>query len=533
MTVTHAFTGYGNVPYGSLPYGTGTAQGSTGLQFESVIVSDKDNGLQFESFVDDDKANGFELLSIVNTGSNNGLQFESVIPDTLNAQGLQFESLVQEYLDPQGFQFFATNLGYNCLGYGALPYGVGPYGGPICVASGATQFESIVNSLDSNGLQFKANAVDFLEQQGVQFESVILDYLNNNGIQFESFIVDELNNNGIQFKIQIIDYENPRALQFEAVITDFLNPQGFQFEVLAGLPAGMQFRVNLYNSNRVRILCDFVSRGLDYEPGAPTNAWGNDRGTGQSWKTNSQASGDFDINNVNTDIVEFVYRSTTTTGLQLSCDTEIGQGVFIDTLAILNHNMTTGATINLIGSDTSNFSIIGTTIPLIPRLDNIYYIAETLPLQSFRYWRIDIDDASNTNSYIEIGTIIFGSAQIFQGECIVDRLVKRTRHFADSVRTEGFTSVKNDRSIKTSVSLQFTKLEYSKGNFQALDAIFKSARTSQKCLWIPTPSPTDPSFTERFAVFAKMTEIPEQEHLIMGPDEGDFIDLTVNLDEAE
>ena len=116
---------------------------------------------------------------------------------------------------------------------------------------------------------------------------------------------------------------------------------------------------------------------------------------------------------------------------------------------------------------------------------------------------------------------------------MIDRILKRTRHFADSVRTEGFTSVKNDRSIKDAVTLTFAKLEFDKGNFQALAEIFRTARTSQKCLWIPTPSPTDPSFNERFAVFAKMTEIPEQQHLVMGEIEGDFIDLVIELDEAE
>ena len=489
MTV-HSFTGYGGAPYGSLPYGGGLATASSGFQFTSVATSDP------------------------------------------ASEGVQFESIVADYVSPRGFQFFASNLGFFCPGYGQVPYGSQPYSNTFCLASGGIQFNTTGITTDAQGFQFESLVVDFLENQGVQFESVIADFLNAQGVQFESVIVDFLNNNGLQFEGVIVDYENSQGLQFEAVIKDFLNPEGFQFEAISVFPSGVQFLVNLYNTNRLRVLCDFPSRGDDDATGF--NAWLLPAGEGNNWIANSQATGDFEAFRLNTDIVEEVWRSAgAVTGITLDCDSEVAQGVFLDTLAILNHNMTSSAIITLIGSNAPGFAPIGVTRVLATRLDNIYHIEEDLPQTSFRYWRIQINDPTNTAPYLQIGTIVFGASLIFQGECMVDRILKRTRHFADSVRTEGFTSVKNDRSLKTSITINFEKLQFDKGNFQTIDAISQTARTSQKCLWIPTPSPTDPSFNERFAVFAKMTDIPEQNHLVMGEDEGDFIDLTIELDEAE
>lgn len=491
MTVVHSFTsGYGSVPYGSVPYGSGTALASSGLQFEAVT-------------------------------------------SIQNSEGVQFDVIQDDFLGPQGVSFFATNLGFACLGYGQIPYGSRSYGTPQCEASGGIQFNTTGDAADAEGIQFESLVVDFLNSQGIQFESEILNFLDAQGIQEESVVADFLKNNGLQYTGQIVNQLNNQALQFEVVITDFLNPQGFQFEAISVKPEGLQFTVNLYNTNRLRILCEFPSRGASVT-GGPVNAWGRASGVGRNWLANDQASGDFEDFRLNTDIVEEVWRSDTLiTGITLDCDTEVSQGVFLDTLAILNHNLTTSAIVTLIGSINSTFAPIGVTRVLSTREKNIFHIEEDLPFVSFRYWRLQIDDPTNTNSFLEIGTILFGAAQIFQGECMIDRILKRTKHFADSVKTEGFTSVKNDRSIKDAVTITFEKLEFNKGNFQTLNAIFKTARTSQKCLWIPTPSPRDPSFNERFAVFAKLTEIPEQQHQVMGEIEGDFIDLVIELDESE
>jgi hypothetical protein len=276
---------------------------------------------------------------------------------------------------------------------------------------------------------------------------------------------------------------------------------------------GMQILFALYNTYNLRILCDFPSRGT----------------TGLNWTANSTAAGDFSVNNLNTDIVEQIWRSVSgvKTGLVLTCDTEIPQGVFLDTLGMLNHNLTRSATVQLQGSTDAGFATIGFDENLEVLDDvNLYYIAPTLPQVSFRYWRFIINDSTNTNSSLQIGTIVFGSSVIFQGECFVDQVQRGTKHFSDKVETEGFTNVSNDRALKYSTQLEFRFLNFQRGNFRNIRNIFKTARTSLKCLWIPTPQ-----FPDRFAVFGKLTQIPVETHKVISED-ADYVSFNLEVDES-
>jgi len=277
---------------------------------------------------------------------------------------------------------------------------------------------------------------------------------------------------------------------------------------------GSQVRAVLYNTTNLRILCDFPSRGF----------------SGLNWVANSTATGDFNVNNLNTDIVEQIWRSDMgdIAGIELKCDTEIPQGVFLDTFAILGHNFTISASIQLQGSTTSNFATVNfsTDLSVIRNHDNIYYIAPNLPTASYRYWRVLITDITNAYGYLQVGTIVFGSSIIFQGECFVDQVFKSTRHFSDKVETEGFTNVSNDRALKYAVGLDFRSLRYNRGNYNNIRGVFDFARTSFKCLWIPTPQ-----YPERFAVFGKLPQIPTEAHNNKGYDM-DFIDFSIEVDES-
>lgn len=554
-----------------------------GVQFESLIVDYADpEGLEFESLIPDyldPEGVEFESL-IVDFTDPEGLEFESLIPDFLDPEGLEFESLIPDYLDPEGLQFqslipdfldpegvefeatlifpvseafefhstvidyadargvqfFATNLGFSCVGFGGYDFGTLPFGSNICSASAGMEFTSLIpDFLDPEGVEFESKIVDYVDPEGIEFE-IFISNSDPEGIEFASLIPDFNNEQGLQFESVITDNPDPEGIEFEGTI-DRADPEGLEFIVGVSKNEGMEFRVNLYNTTQIRVMCDFPSRGI--ASGVGNNSWGNPIASGQSWKTNSQdPSPDYTVQNLNTDIVEQVYRSQTGTvsGLNLDCDVEQSPGTFMDTFAILNHNMTTGATITLIASDDSAFSVIQKTINIQPRLNNIYYIEPELPLTAYRYWRLQIDDVNNTDNYIEIGTIIFGSAIIFtQDECMTDRITKRTTHYYDSVKTEGFSAVKNDRTVKTRINLRFESLQFNKGNYQNLASIFQYARTSLKCLWIPTPSTTDPAITERFAVFGKLPQIPEEEHNVKGSANSDldFISLNVEVDEAE
>lgn len=296
-----------------------------------------------------------------------------------------------------------------------------------------------------------------------------------------------------------------------------------QVERVNAVSLGSQVRFVLYNNRRIRILCDFPSRGA---AGAGNNAWGNPRGTGLNWQASSTLAGDFVVKNLNTDIVEQVWRSNGALTATLACDTEINQGVAPDTVAVLNHNWTSSAVVIFEGSNDSAFSSIGASIPISSTHINSYYVAPTLPTAQFRYWRLNISDTTNLDGYLQVGTVVFGSAIIFQGEDIIDTVRRRTRHFSDKVPTEGYTNVANDRAIKRAITVTFNSLDYEKGNFANLISIFETSRTSLKCLWMPDPQ--DPT---RFTVFGKLTEIPEEEHRNLG-EAADVVNLVVEIDES-
>jgi len=255
------------------------------------------------------------------------------------------------------------------------------------------------------------------------------------------------------------------------------------------------------------------------------------RGDGSNWvasSTEPSSTSSFDILNVNTDITEQIWRSQggTKTGIQLDCDAGAGNTIFLDTLAFLNHNMTTSASVVMLGSDNAGHAPTGTTINLSMVENDFIYIAPDLPNAGYRYWRIAIDDLTNTDDHVSIGTIVFGSADIFHNECFVDKVKKTRVNFVDSVFTEAFSNVRNDRGIKNKVKLTFKNIAFSGGNWDKLVEVFEESRTILKCLWIPTPE-----YPYRFFTFAKLTKIPEETHNNKG-ELHDFVDFIIETDES-
>jgi len=354
------------------------------------------------------------------------------------------------------------------------------------------------------------------------------------GMQANILIKDFRSPLGMQATIQVADFPKPLGMQASIQVLDFPKPLGMQANIKAVSALGMQAVIALYNTNLLRVLRVFPSRGNSLAAGV--NAWGNIAGIGDNWKANSTAAGDFHVSNLNTDIVEQVWRSNATfTGVTLDCDTERPQGVFLDTFAMLGHNLTTSATINLLGANDSTFGSVGVVIPLtvLASDPNIIYIAPELPTTGYRYWRIAIDDGTNPDpNGLQIGTIIFGAGSLFFGECFVDEVDYKLQDYADSVNTEAFTNVSNSRAQKKTLTLEFRVLEFALNNFKLLRRIIQEDRTVVKTLWIPTPSATDQEQTQRFAVFAKLSEIPSERHKYIGGD-ADYVTLTVNLDESK
>lgn len=334
------------------------------------------------------------------------------------------------------------------------------------------------------------------------------------GLQFEVGVGEDTPE-GLQFRAEI-DAQNPEGLQFRTEIAAEA-PAGMQFLSVQSNSTGLQFNVRIYSISNLRILRTFDSRGVD----------------GINWTASSTAPGDFSVLNLNTDVVEQVWRSAPgfVVGVNLTCDSQLPQGVAPDTIAILGHNLTTSATVTLYGSMDPTFGTIGVAIPLEAREGSMYYIAEEFPLQTYRYWRFSIDDFTNPAGFLEIGTILFGNALVFHGENFVDDVEYAIKDFADTVRTAGHTNVSNSRALKNLLSLEFRFLKFNAPNFRAIRNMLRQDRTVYKTLWIPTPDPHDQEYTARFAVFAKLVSLPRERHRVHSRD-ADYVSLTVELDES-
>jgi len=485
-------------------------QSACGTQFNPDLNHYAPIGSQFDAQVVALTASGFQFVGTVEEKKASGVQFEGSLTHS-GPVGSQFEGHVFDYRGALGINFMHNYVFHQAdSSYLIDEYLVGSYLVSQIKARMAWQFEAkIVDTEKSAGVQFEGSVLS--DAQGAaQFEGFI-EASDSFGAQFEGQIRDFLKGSGAQFEGVIASRKN-NGVQFEGHIEDFVKSFGSQFTAYVVQAMGSQFRAALYNTDNLRILCNFASRGVN-----PNN-----------WVASSTAGADFSASNLNTDIVEQVWRGTTgdKVGVTLTCDTGVPQGTFLDTLGILNHNLTTSANVELVGANAPDFSGSVSITKLNMTQENSYWIAPTLPLEGYRYWRITISDPTNIHPYLQIGTIVFGEAVILQGENYSNPIRYKRTHYSDKVDTEGFTASQNDRGIKRSLSLDFQSINFNGGNYRNLSNIFESSRTNLKCLWIPTPQ-----YPSRYAVFAKLSQLPDESHIDNG-EGADYVDLSIELDEA-
>lgn len=466
--------GYLETPYLSeFPYLQPAAEQGLAVQTEFLLTKEHDLGMQFLGEITKDKPVG--------------TQFEGFIENFERTLGLQGTYDIGTD-HPFGLQTSVINTQDKVLGLqGQLaitdehPFGI--------------QFDGFITQDKVTGIQVNRLFEGKEKAKGISFKA------NDNLPHYECPGPGYLN-------------DVPYLTQIPYLAPFFCVPMGLQFTAVKEETRAIQFRSALYNTTNLRILVDFPSRGT----------------TGTNWtatSTQSSTTNSFSINNVNTDIVEQYWRSATgVLSATISCDTELPQGVYLDTLAILNHNFSGSVTVVLEGSTDPSFATIPVSVELEYEATNMYYIAPTLPLNPYRYWRLNITDTGNPDGFLKVGTIVFGSAVIFTNESFVDRVRFGQRQFVDKVYTEGFTNVSNDRGKKKYLSLEFRNLAYARANFQSMREIFDYAGVSLKCLYIPVPQQAS-----RFAVFGKLSEIPAEEHNYKAAD-ADYVDFSIDVDES-
>lgn len=395
----------------------------------------------------------------------------------------------------------------------------------------------IVDALNQRGVQVDLRVGGTTEVQGGQIYSSNILYVISGGFLTGPFgedtwltdhvsahlrgrvelQIDKTNAIGAQVDLEIDDKRKVMRGQVELRIDTEIALGAQVDRVFIGRLAS-QVTIVLYNTTRPRILCEFASRGLD----------------GNNWTASSTEPGDFSVLNVNNDIVELYWRSAAgiKTSIILTSDTQIPQGVFLDTLYVDGHNLTTSAVVTLEGSNVADFSSVGLSENLIVQTGKIFYVAPTLPITSFRYFRLQINDPTNSEDHIRIGFIGYGSAKILDSTCSTQDIIVATREFKNTVRSEGFTTIGNSRAVKRSVRLDFRDIQYSSGDYDKLVEVKDYARTTLKCLWIPDPRTQ--SLMKRFSAFGKLTQMPEERHSVRGREEfEDTIDMSFEIDEAE
>jgi len=311
---------------------------------------------------------------------------------------------------------------------------------------------------------------------------------------------------GVQVDQKIVDADDDHSqgMQVDAKINAEFN-LGFQVDAIHTQRLGAQANFVIYNITQLRILCEFPSRG-------DANQYGTDAVNldNANWKTlQVMESGDLGkLANLNTDVLEQRIQSDTgVTVLELRCDTGAAN-TFVDTVGILEHNITTSATIVMQGSDDENFGTVKFQFNVNPTDPYSIYIAPTLPTAAARYYRILITDTTNPDDFIKIGSIVFGSSNIFSVKETFDNPVSFGRkHFKDGIKTEGFTGKSNDRAIRRFLGLNFSNIDVEGGNYELFQNFFDFAKTDLKCLIIPTP--TKPTV---LTVWSKLTGLPSESH---------------------
>lgn len=441
------------------------------IQTELVFTEEKTLAIQSSFEIDGyEKVIGAQSNSQIASENAYGLQFDNTTTND-KVNGLQFSSIPSPQDEVSGFELSSSKSlpHYRCGGYlNEEPY--------------LSQFQYL--------------APFYCVPLGLQF-SVFNTQDKAKGIQQQNSISDE-HVSPIQF-LGFITKDKTKGIQLNSIREKFL---------------GVQVRSAIYNTTNLRILVDFPSRGV----------------TGTNWtasSTKASSTNSFTVNNLNTDIVEQYWRSdNAVTTATLVCNTQLVQGVFLDTLAILNHNLSGSASVRLQGSNSPTFATTPLDIFLKYEASNIYYIAPTLPNEAYQYFKLTINDPGNADDFLRIGTIVFGSAVIFTDESFIDKVTFGQKQFVDKVFTEGFSNVSNDRGRKKYLNLEFRNLVYGKSNFQSMREIFNYAGTILKCLYIPVPQQAS-----RFAVFGKLNEIPQEQHNYKGA-EADYVDFTIEVDES-
>ncbi len=495
------------------PYLGGEISDAYGMQVNMVVDTSKIMGMETEMVVNASLLMGMQAQMIVDTTLLVGMQVDATALDSVE-YGMQVEGFINDTLYLRGMQVKADTLRHALHGvYLEYPYLEDPYlVEQMCAFMGMQVTMQSADNTNEYGMETEM-VVNATKLIGMQTQMVV-DTTRLVGMQTQ-MVIAASQALGMQTQM-VVDTTRLVGMQTQMVVNKETQ-YGMQVDLQRQSSYSMEVEMVIYNITQLRLMWEFPSRG--------TAAL-----LGLNWTATSTAAGDFSVNNVNTDIVEQVWRSSGSPSSQtLTCDTGVVQGVSIDTIAILGHNFTTSAQVQVQGSQDNFATPPSIVFDMLVERNNMYYIAPAFPSSAGqnRYWRFVVQDSTNPAGYLQVGTIIFGTTEIFStAECFINPIPRGYKHFKDTMPSEGFTTVSNDRALKKFLRLSFEKINYFAGNFRILDEMMQFARTSLKILVIPTPE-----YPSRFAVFGKLVTLPEIVHTSIDATT-EYIDVAFEWDES-
>ncbi len=262
-------------------------------------------------------------------------------------------------------------------------------------------------------------------------------------------------------------------------------------------------RLSAYNITNLRILWEIESDGI----------------TTNNFTASSEMSTDKGVVNLKSDIVEKYWESTGVAAEWFQWDTGANLTMAIDTLALIDHNLSSSAIVTVKGYGTGAEAAPGSwaavdiyaTLEMStdPTQTKLIWISPNLPTDEYRHWRVDIVDPTNSESSLRIGRFLAGSALVFNGENCLDEVDQMENNFKDEQSLTAFSRIANNRALKNSLTIRFRNLNrVSQFNYRALKRYMTYCRDTLKALVIIDPSTEDSKY--EFTVFAKLDRMPRQ-----------------------
>ncbi len=128
-----------------------------------------------------------------------------------------------------------------------------------------------------------------------------------------------------------------------------------------------------------------------------------------------------------------------------------------DTFAILNHNLSDMAVVQIQGSMTSSFAAPAFTLTVSWSKKHLVKLQDVGT--AYNYYRFRFLDPTNQCGFIEIGRIIAGNSfTVSKNEDITDDISIATDDLAYKTKTEGFFRASNQRVKVDKLQIKFNKL---------------------------------------------------------------------------